>query len=75
MAEQVESLGLFVSFPDLSQAEPSKAMLKKLEKLKQAKEKKAQKAADKKDGGDKKEGGDKKGEDKKGQAPPEEEKK
>ena len=47
MAEQVESLGLFVSFPDLTSTEPSKAMLKKLEKLKEAKEKKAQKAAGK----------------------------
>jgi glutathione S-transferase len=34
MCEQVESLGLFVSFPDLTSTEPSKAMLKKLEKLK-----------------------------------------
>jgi len=38
LAEQIESLNLFVSFPDESQSEPSKAQLKKMEKIKKAKE-------------------------------------
>jgi hypothetical protein len=46
MAEQIESLGIFVTFPDLSNAEPSKSQLKALAKIKAAKEKKAEKKAD-----------------------------
>ena len=33
MLEQVEALGVLTSFPDLTQQEPSKAQLKKLEKI------------------------------------------
>ena len=43
MAEQVESLGLFVPFPDVNAGEPSKAQLKKLAKIQEAKDKKAAK--------------------------------
>lgn len=43
MSEQVDSLGLFVSFPDETQSQPSKAQLKKLEKIQAAKNKKAEK--------------------------------
>jgi len=48
--KEIQQLGLFVSFPDDNNAEPSKAQLKKLEKLKQVK---AQKEAKKqgKEGG------------------------
>ena len=45
MAEQAEKLGLFVTFPDLNNAEPSKSQLKALAKIKAAKEKKAEKKA------------------------------
>ena len=52
-------MGLFVTFPDESQSEPSKAQLKKLEKIKAAKAKKEEKKAggpvvEKKEGGEKK---------------------
>lgn len=33
MDEQIEGLGLFVSFPDINAGEPSKAQLKKLAKI------------------------------------------
>lgn len=39
----IQSLGLFVSFPDESQSEPSKAQLKKLAKIEAAKAKKEEK--------------------------------
>lgn len=42
--ELIESLGLFVSFPDTSKAEPSASQLKKLKKLEEAKKKKEEKA-------------------------------
>lgn len=51
LAEQVEALGLFVTFPDETQSQPSKAQLKKLEKIAAAKAKKEAKASDKKAGG------------------------
>ena len=65
MAEQVESLGLFVSFPDVNAGEPSKAQLKKLAKIQEAKDKKAAKKAggnaqpEEKKGGDQKDGEEK----------------
>lgn len=43
LAEQIENLGLFVSFPDVNAGEPSKAQLKKLAKIQEAKDKKAAK--------------------------------
>ena len=45
LAEQVKALGLFVTFPDETQSQPSKAQLKKLEKIAAAKAKKAEKKA------------------------------
>ena len=57
----IQSLGLFVTFPDESQSEPSKAQLKKLEKIKAAKAKKEEKKAGGAPAEDKKkESGDKK---------------
>ena len=41
----VNSLGLFVSFPDTSKAEPSASQLKKLKKIEAAKKKKEEKSA------------------------------
>jgi len=41
----INSLGLFVSFPDTSQGEPSASQLKKLKKIEAAKKKKEDKAA------------------------------
>lgn len=49
LAEQVAALGLFVTFPDETQSQPSKAQLKKLEKLNAAKASKAAKAGGAKD--------------------------
>jgi len=43
MSSQVETLGLFVSFPDENAPEPSKAQLKKLAKIQAAKDAKAAK--------------------------------
>mmetsp|Transcript_17026 Transcript_17026/g.26298 ORF Transcript_17026/g.26298 Transcript_17026/m.26298 type:complete len:363 (-) Transcript_17026:21-1109(-) len=52
----IQSLGLFVSFPDENNSEPSKAQLKKLAKIQAAKEKKeAKKGGDKKPAEEKKE--------------------
>lgn len=73
LAEQVEALGLFVAFPDESNSQPSKAQLKKLEKIAAAKAKKAEK----KSGGAPAEGQApaKGGKQEKKEAAPEEEKK
>lgn len=49
--ELITNLGLFVSFPDLSQSEPSKSQLKKLAKIQAAKAKKEGKAPDAGKGG------------------------
>lgn len=48
----INSLGLFVSFPDTSQGEPSASQLKKLKKLEALKKKKEEKAAGGAAGGD-----------------------
>jgi len=75
--ELVNSLGLFVSFPDENNSTPSKSQLKKLAKIQAAKQKKEEKKDDKKEekkeenkGNKEKEGKGKPAEEKKeGQAP------
>lgn len=60
MLEQVEALGVLTAFPDLTQQEPSKAQLKKLEKIQAAKLKKEQKKAGQEQKGGAEKGGEKK---------------
>lgn len=70
MAEQVESLGLFVPFPDVNAGEPSKAQLKKLAKIQEAKDKKAAKKAGGNAQPEEKKGGEQKGDQKAGEEKP-----